>query len=325
MAVHKCSIIADPSGYGWEYAENIFEELKNRGKNKGFELKPNEVNVETFRDEEIKPRIKSNVRKRNCYFVHNPNLSPIEWSLQLDLINQALKKSSAQEIIDVFTYTMFSRQDRKEESRVPVSVRVIARNIEEYAHRAMTIDFHNQIALDCAYDIPFDNLSPYPTVVEHIKKTNPGILKNLAVMSPDVGGLRRARDFAGRIGVRELIVGDKYRKKAGEIESFRIIGDVERKNVFIVDDLVDSGNTLIRSCQEVKNRGAERVYAYATHGLFTEGIKKVTDNFDKFFIGDTRKLDKENISNLEIISFVPLFAEAIYRTSEGDSLSELFK
>ncbi len=322
MAVHKCSILADPEGYGWEYASKIFEALPN-GK-KGFELNP--IHIKKFRDGEVKPKIESSVRKRNCYFVHDSNLSPAEWSLYLDLINQALKKSAAQEIIDVFPYMRFSRQDRKDESGTPVTVRAIADKIELNAIRGMTIDFHSQVALDCAYKIPFDNLSHYSTVVEHVKRTSPEILENLVIMSPDEGGLRRAREFAGRFGVYELAVGDKYRKTAGEIESFRIIGDVEGRNVFIVDDLVDSGKTLVTALREVKKSGGLKVYAYATHGLFTEGIKKVTEHFDKFYIGDTRKLPADEISsNMEIVSFIPLFAKAINRTSEGDSLSALFK
>ena len=157
MAVHKCSIIANPDGYGWNYAKKIYEILKDQ--DNGFDLNP--VNIKYFKDLEFKPKIENNVRKKNCYFIHDPNLTPSDWFAQLCMINGALKKSSAQEIIDVFPYLKFSRQDRKDESRVPISAKVVADVIDLYANRVMTIDFHNP-AIDGFYNTSVDNLSSFP-------------------------------------------------------------------------------------------------------------------------------------------------------------------
>ncbi|VVB77796.1 Ribose-phosphate pyrophosphokinase [uncultured archaeon] len=319
MPVHKCALLADPQGYGWEFAKGISQELKKG--NNGFEL--NKIDIKRFKDGEIKPKIELNVRKRNCYFIHNPNSRPADWFLELCLINQGLKKSSAQEIINVFPYLKFSRQDRKDESRVPISASVVADVISLYADRVLTIDFHNS-SIDGFYTVPVDNLSSYPVVIKHLKENHPKILENLVIMSTDAGGAPRAKAFAKKLGITEVAVGYKSRERANEVESFKILGDIKDKNVFIVDDMVDTGGTLIKACEYAKNAGALKTYGYCTHGLFTEGVKKVTDCFDLFFVGDTLKLPETPGKNVEIISFIPLFAEAIYRTSEGESLSELF-
>ncbi|MDP2924738.1 MAG: ribose-phosphate diphosphokinase [Nanoarchaeota archaeon] len=319
MAVHKSIIIADPEGYGWEYASKIYEELKIRLCD--FELSP--VNIKKFKDGEIKPKIEKNIRKRNCYFIHDPNLYPADWFLQLCLVNQALKKSAAQEIINVLPYLKFSRQDRKDESRVPISAKVIADVIELYADRLLTLDFHNP-AIDGFYKIPLDNLSSYPVFVKYIKENHKEILNNLVIMSTDAGGAPRAKAFAKKLRITDFAVGYKSREKANEIESFKILGEIDNKNVLIIDDIVDTGGTLIKACEAVRKQGALKIYGYCTHGLFTEGIKKVTDNFDLFFIGDTIKLKEPPGENVKIISFAPLFAEAISRMCEGESLSELF-
>jgi ribose-phosphate pyrophosphokinase len=319
MAVHKCSIIANPESYGGEYAQKIYDELKTNGN--GFEL--NNVSINKFKDGEFKPKIKLNMRKRNCYFIHDSNLNPCEWFTQLCMINQALKKSSAQEIINVIPYLKFSRQDRKDESRVPISAKVVADTIGLYADRVLTIDLHNA-AIDGFYSIPFDNLSSYPVVIKHIKEKHPEIINNLVIMSTDAGGASRAKAFAKKLGIDEIAVGYKSREKANEVESLKILGDIKDKNVLIVDDMVDTGGTLIKACESARNAGALKVYAYCTHGLFSSGVRKVTDNFDLFFVGDTVKINETDLPNVEVISFIHLFAEAIKRTSEGESLSELF-
>jgi ribose-phosphate pyrophosphokinase len=318
MASHKCSIIANPNGNAWEYAEKVYQELSKKNM---FEL--NKVNIKKFRDQEIKPKIELNVRKRNCYLIHDPSLHPSEWFTELCFINQALKKSSANEIINVLPYLKFSRQDRKDESRVPINAKVVADVIGLYADRVLTIDFHNP-AIDGFYSMPVDNLSSFPIVIKYLKENHPDILDNLVIMSTDAGGAPRAKAFAKKLGISEVAVGYKTREKSGEVESLKILGEIKDKNILIVDDIVDSGGTLIKACETARELGALKVYGYCTHGLFTEGVKKVTDNFDLFFIGDTLKLPEIPGPNTEIISFIPLFAEAIYRTSEGESLSELF-
>lgn len=319
MAIHKCTILANPEGYGWTYAEKIHNLLKFQG----FDFELNPIRIKKFRDGEIKPKIELNVRKRNCFFIHDSSIDSRDWFTELCLINESLKNSAAQEIIDVLPYLKFSRQDRKDESRVPISARALADTIGLYANRVLTIDVHNP-AIQGFYKIPFDSLYTFQTVINFLKENHKEILKDIVIMSTDAGGAPRAKAFAKKLGTSEIAVGYKSREKANEVESLKILGEVQGKNVLIVDDMIDTGNTLVAASNAARDAGANKVYTYCTHGLFTQGIKKVADNFDRVFIGDTIKPQEELPNNVRTISFIPLFAEAIYRTSEGLSLSELF-
>ena len=314
---HPFCLIAPTEGYGKTYAEAIFRSLEK--KNKHFTL--NNVEVQKFKDGEYKPRIAANVRKRECYLIHDPSLAPGNWFTQLALTNHALHSSSAREIVNVLPYMRFSRQDRKDESRTPISARVVADSIELYADRVITLDLHNP-ATQGFYDIPFDDLQSFPTIITYLKEHHPTLFTNLAIMSTDVGGAKRAKAFAKRVGIDKVAIGNKTRPEAGKVKSIQIIGDLEEK-VLIIDDLVDSGNTLVKAAQAARAGGAKEVYGYATHGLFTKGIDTVAQSFDKLFIGDTLPIPAH--PNVEVISFIDLFAEAIHRTAEGESLSDLFK
>ncbi|MEI7718839.1 MAG: ribose-phosphate diphosphokinase [archaeon] len=314
----KYSIIADPNSPNWNFADKIFKILSE--KSSDFEM--NKIDIKRFRDGEIKTKIELNIRGKCCFFIHDSSKSPAEWFLELALINQAMAKSSANEIIDVIPYLKFSRQDRKDESRVAINAQVVANLIDKHAGAVLTLDVHNP-SIDGFYQKRFDNLYSFKTLIDYLKLKHPEIISNLVVMSPDAGGTERANAFARRLGITEIAIGYKRRKVAGEVDSLRIIGDVKGKNVFLIDDIVDSGNTLIKACQAAKEQGAEKVYAYCTHGLFTEGIDRIAENLDLFFVGDT--LAQKSHPKLEIVSFAPLFAEAIYRISKGESLSELFK
>jgi len=311
------SIIANPKGGSWKFTSEIFEILRQKGN--CYEL--NEIDFKEFRDGEFKPKINKNIRGKCCFYMQDSNINPSRWLTEVALVNEAIVKSSAGEIIDVFPYLKFSRQDRKDESRVSISARVVADVISKYADAVITLDVHNP-SIDGFYDIRFDNLYSFKIAVEHIKSKHPEILENLVVMSPDVGGSARANSFANRLGIEDIAIGAKKRKTAGEIDSLKIIGDVEGKNLILIDDLIDSGNTIIRASKVAKEQGAKKVYGYCTHGLFTEGIDKIANNLDLLFVGDT--LTQKPHPKLKVISFVPLFAEAIYRISNGKSLSALF-
>jgi len=318
MVNHKCSIIANPDGEAWEYAQRIYDELSKRDDR--FEL--NKAIIKRFRDGEIKPKIEKNIRERKCFFIHDSNLPPAEWFLQLCLVNEALANSSAYKIVDVLPYLKFSRQDRTDESRVSISAKVIADAIGVYADRVLTIDVHNP-AIQGFYNIPFNSLYSFPTVAMHLRTQHPEILENLVPMSPDEGGIKRTLSFGKFLGLETMAAGYKVRKLEGEVERLEILGDVNGKKVILVDDMIDSGGTLIKAAQKAREKGATEVYAYATHGLFTEGTEKVTRCFNRLFVGDTRK--QPSGIDAEIIPFSQLMAEAIYRTSIGESLSELFK
>lgn len=317
MDLYRCCILADREGKAWDFACSIYENLRKRSEK--FEL--NEIGIKRFRDDEIKVTIKDNVRRKNCFFIHDSSKKPDEWFLELVFVNEALRYASANEIIDVLPYIKFSRQDRKDESRVAVNARALADAISIHADRVLTIDAHSAL-LPSFYRIPFDNLYSSRLLYEYLKIKHPEILKNSKVMSPDVGGTSRAKAFSLKLGIEDIVIGYKYRK-GGEVNDFKIVGSVKNRDILIVDDMIDSGDTLIKAKKASKDAGAKNVYVYCTHGLFTEGLEKVCKEVDLMMV--TNSIPQQEHNRLEVIPLNDLFVEAIYRTNEGLSLSELFE
>ena len=337
--VYKCSIIANPEGRAWDFACRIHEELDK--KEEDFS-EINKLIIKRFNDGESKPKIEKNVRGKNCFFIHDSNENPAYWFLHLCLVNNALKNSSAHEVINVIPYMKFARQDRKDESRVPISTQVIAESIEHDHTRVLTMEVHNP-AIQGSFRVPFDSLYSFPTVIDYLQKNYLEILENIVIATPDEGGVKRARAFANRLGNPNISIGSKFRETDGKVERLEFSGDVSGKRVLVIDDIVDSGVTLINASRVLREEmKAAEVYAYATHGLFTKGYEQLSKSFEKIFIGNTVKQpyvvpdnlgreDKEKYisefklpENIEYISFVSLFAEAIHRISRGQSLSALF-
>jgi len=219
---------------------------------------------------------------------------------------------------------LYSRKDRKEKSRVPISARALANSISSGLKRIITMDLHaSQIQGFYPEIVPLDNLYSYPEVVQYLKENN--ILENseeLVVVSPDAGGVGRARSFAERLQSK-YPVGfiDKRRLEANKIEEMRFSGDVYGKNVLIVDDIIDTGGTLCKASKLLKEKGAQKIYCYGTHGIFSNGTRELLENFDKVMISNTHYILDENILQIDVSS---VFAEALYRTQKGLSISELF-
>ena len=307
------------------------EDTYSRARNLGLEdrIELIEITAEFFRDNEFKTKIKKSIRGKTCFLIHDSSLPPGEWLSRLAFANYAMKYASAREVIDVIPYMLFSRQDRKDESRVAISAKVVADIIGLYADRVITVDLHAP-QIQGFYDIPLDNLYSAPFVSKKILQNHPEILsENLAVMSPDAGGAARAKNFIHEISklsgiTPTLVIGYKDRPKPGEIGDYRILGDVEGRDVLIVDDILDSGKTLARAAENLKARGSRNVYAYVTHSIFTNGIEPLKNYFERIFVSNTRPIEIID-EKLEVIDLSDLFGEAIYRTAEGESLSQLFE
>lgn len=318
-------IMGNSKGGSWEFIKKVHEKVEKKLEEK---VELIELEIREFRDKEIKVKIKENIREKICFFVHDSSLDPSRWFLELGLVNYALKYSSAAKVIDILPYLFFSRQDRKDESRVAINARVVADLISKYADRIITVDLHAP-QIQGFYDIPLDNLYSFPTAVTHIFNNHPEIKENLAMMSPDAGGAERAIAFLKRFTKlfgkeAGLVFGYKHRAKPGKIEEYRLAGDINNKNVLIVDDIIDSGETLINASKVLKEHKAKKIFAYATHALFTEGFEKLKPYFDKIFISNTRQI-KIKDEKLEIIDLTDLFAETIYNIFTKQSLSKLFE
>jgi len=319
MTKHDYVLVADPNGSAWEFAKKIYDLLQK--KTDSFRLV--EMTFKEFRDGEVKPQVSENIRGRTCFFIHDSSLRPADWLLRLLLGSAAIASSDPNKITAVLPYLKFARQDRRDAPRVPISARVVADAMEKYLVRAMSVDIHNP-AIQGFYDIPLENLHTFLIAIKYMQKNFPDVLDNVTIMSPDSGGADRARKFAQCLGTDDVVIGYKVRKVAGEVASFNVLGDVNGKNVLIVDDMIDSGGTLIEACKCVKAKGAKKVYAYTTHGLFTKGTDALVECFDGIFVTDSL-LKEHDHPKMHVVSLAPLFAEALHRITQGDSISALFQ
>jgi len=316
-------IIADSKGKGYDFAKGIYAYL-GKEEEKDISVKLIDIMITRFKDGEPKIKIAENIRRKTCFFIHDSNKDPYQWFTELEFTLEAMKSSSPAETNVVFPYMRFSRQDRKDESRVSSNAKVVANAVSKYADRCMTVDLHSP-QIQEFFNIPVDNLYSFPTLINYLQENYSSLLENLVVVSPDAGGAKRAEALAKRFSKKGIpstfAISHKSREKANEVAKTIIIGNVEGKNCLILDDIIDTGGTMISTTFALKEKGAERIFAYGTHALFTEGVEKFS-SLDKVIVSDTIKTPKAK--NVEILSLVDLFGEAIYRTVIGESLSILF-
>lgn len=321
MDMQPVLILADKKGRAWDFANKIYEKLNSRSdRNRRYELCG--VEIKKFNDGEIFVKILHNVRGKQCYFVHDSSLNAQDWLVSLGLVNDALRRSSASEVNNVLPYLKYSRQDRMSGPRTPISASFVAGLISYSADRVMTSDLHNP-ATEGSYKIPFDNLKAYPTMIKYLKERFGEILSNAVVVAPDVGSARRAESYAKRLGLN-VAIAHKNREAAGIVGDMTIIGDVEGKNAIIVDDMIDTGGTLCKAADILRSKGAVGVYACVSHGIFSLDSRDRIENssFEKVICSDT--IPQDFNGKIEVVSVADLFAEAIFRITHGDSISELF-
>lgn len=315
-------ILADPKGGAWDFARKIYDFL-NSDPERQVKYRLGEVEIVRFNDGEIFARVLTNVRKKVCFFVHDSSMGAQDWAMSLVQINDALKRSSAGKVHNVLPYIKYSRQDRMTGPRTPISAGVLAKMICLGADGVISTDLHNP-ATTCAYDIPFDNLKAYPTLIKYLWEKYPDFISNLVVVAPDVGSAEMAKSYAKRLGGDVAIV-SKSRERAGVVGEMTLIGEVEGKNVLLVDDMIDTAGTLCKAAEILKEKGALKVWAAATHGLFSgEAFDKIGMScFDKVIVSDS--IPRLSEGRIEIVSLVDLFAETIGRIAHGKSVSELFR
>ncbi len=318
------AIIADSKGKGFGFAKGVWEYVKGKEK-RDFPIHLIDIERTDFPDGEFKIRVKDNVRRKMCFFIHDGNKKPSDWFSELAFSLDAMRFSSPSEINVVMPYVRFSRQDRKDESRVGVSAKVVAEVVSKHADRAMTVDLH-VAQMQEYFDIPLDNLYSFTVLIEHLQGKHKSLLENLVLVSPDAGGGKRIESLQKRLmkkGFRaDVAYGNKKRGEDGEVEYIEIAGNVGGKNCLIIDDIISSGGTLIETAGALRERKAKRVYAYGTHGLFTAGYGGF-DALDEAMTSDTLYNNGRD-RKIEVVSLINLFGEAIYRTIVGESLSDLF-
>jgi ribose-phosphate pyrophosphokinase len=282
--------------------------------------------VGRFSDGEVAVEIQENVRGKDV-FVIQPTCSPTNENLmELLVMIDALKRASASRITAVIPYYGYARQDRRTRSaRVPISAKLVARMLEQAgAHRLLTVDLHAD-QIQGFFDIPVDNVYSSPILLGDVWRQQ---YQNLIVVSPDVGGVVRARALAKRLGDADLAIIDKRRPKANVSEIMHIIGDVDERTCVLVDDLVDTAGTLCHAASALKKHGAIKVVAYCTHAVLSgPAMKNINgSDLDELVVTDTIPLSLDAIQSGKIrqLSVAEMLAETIRRIAVGESVSSLY-
>jgi ribose-phosphate pyrophosphokinase len=281
--------------------------------------------VRRFADMEIFVEIQENVRGADAFVLQSTSYPANDHLMELLIIIDALRRASARRITAVIPYFGYARQDRKTGSRTPISAKLVANLITRAgADRVMTLDLHAG-QIQGFFDIPTDNLYAQPVMVRDIRDRFD--LKKVAVVSPDVGGVVRARALAKRIDAPLAII-DKRRERAGESEVMNVIGEVDQRTCILVDDIVDSGGTLVNAADALLEGGATDVYAYISHGVLSGGaVARVTASQLKELVITDSIQPTEAVQvarNIRVLSIATLIGEAIGRTATEESVSSLF-
>ncbi|MEN8837269.1 MAG: ribose-phosphate pyrophosphokinase [Celeribacter marinus] len=294
---------------------------------RGMSVELCDARVERFNDGEIFVEVYENVRGEDMFIIQ-PTSNPANDNLmELLIITDALRRSSAGRITAVIPYFGYARQDRRMKARTPISAKLVANMmVEAGIERVLTMDLH-ATQIQGFFDIPVDNLYASPVFALDIKDHFKGVMDDIMVVSPDVGGVARARELAKRIDAPLSIV-DKRREKAGEIAEMTVIGDVVGKKCIIVDDLIDTAGTLCKAAEHLMEAGAAEVHAYISHGVLSgPAVERVTNSkLKSLVITDSIEATQavKDCANIRIVPMAPLFAQAIINTWNGTSVSSLF-
>ena len=286
-----------------------------------------DADVGRFSDGEVTVEIKQNVRTRNVFIVQ-PTCAPTNDNLmELLVMVDALKRASAESICAVIPYFGYARQDRRvRSSRVPITAKVVANMLQAAGvSRVLTMDLHAD-QIQGFFDIPVDNIFASPVLLKDLRQQHDD---NLIAVSPDVGGVVRARALAKQLGC-DLAIIDKRRPTANVAEVMHVIGDIEGRNCVIMDDMIDTAGTLVKAAEVLKERGAKQVYAYCTHPIFSgPAIERIASGsaLDEVVVTNTIPLSAaaQACGKIRQISVAPLFGETIRRVQNGESVSSLFE
>ena len=281
--------------------------------------------VRRFADMEVFVEIQENVRGADTFIIQSTSYPANDHLMELLIITDALRRSSASRITAVIPYFGYARQDRKPGPRTPISAKLVANLITHAgANRVLTLDLHAG-QIQGFFDIPTDNLFASPVMVRDIKERFD--LSKVAVVSPDVGGVVRARGLAKRINAPLAII-DKRRERAGESEVMNVIGEVKGHTCILVDDIVDSGGTLVNAAEALLKDGATDVYAYITHGVLSNGaVARITSSrLKELVITDSIQPTEavRGARNIRVLPIAGLIGEAIARTAKEELVSSLF-
>jgi ribose-phosphate pyrophosphokinase len=287
-----------------------------------LEMPLSEAKISRFSDGEISVQIAESVRGKDVFIIQ-PTSAPANANLmELLIMTDALKRSSAKSITAVVPYYGYARQDRKAAPRVPISAKLVA-NLMETAGitRMVTVDLHAS-QIQGFFDIPVDNLYGAILFMDYIKEKN---LPNPIIASPDVGGVARARYFANRLGL-DMVIVDKRRERANESEVMNVIGDVEGKDVILIDDMIDTAGTMVKAASALKNLGATSVMACCTHPVLSgPAYDRIEQgDLDELVVSNTIPMTRSS-EKIKLLSTAPMLGEVIRRVYNNESVNSLFE
>ncbi len=290
-----------------------------------LDMRLTDAEVKTFKDREVFVKVNENVRGKDVYVIQSTSAPANDNLMELLITIDALVRASADRVTAVIPYFGYARQDRKTDGRTPISAKLVANLITKAgADRVLTVDLH-AAQIQGFFDVPTDNLFAGPVIEDDIIRKYG--LKDLMVISPDVGGVVRARALAKRLGV-DLAIVDKRREKAGESEVMNIIGTVEGKKCILIDDMTDSGGTLINAADALLKNGAREVAAYVSHGVLSNGAAANIDKsqLTELVTTDTIQASPQVLAAKKIrtVTLAPLIGEAVRRIANDESVSKMF-
>jgi len=281
------------------------------------------IRFEPFPDNELSLQILDNVRGRDVFVVQTIAREPNNYLMELLIIIDALKRASAKSIVAVIPYFGYARQDRKDNPRTPITAKLVANLLTTAgADRIVTMDLHAG-QIQGFFDIPVDHLFARPILCKAIEKLQ---LKNLVVLAPDLGAIKKARHYANHLHADFALI-DKRRIDTERVEVYAIIGNIEGKDVLLVDDMCSTGGTILTAAIACKERGAKRIFAAFTHGLLVGNAMErlIKSPIEKIFTSNTVPLPEElKNDKIEEVTVAPLFSEAIRCILSADSVSSLF-
>lgn len=282
-----------------------------------------EVELKKFKDGEISVKIGENIREVDLFIVQSTCNPANDHLIELLLLIDAALRASAKRITAVIPYFGYARQDRKVEPRVPISAKVVANMLQAAgAKRILAMELHSD-QIQGFFDIPVDNLISAPITVEYFKKLN---IENPVVVSPDTGGVVRARFYAKKLNAGLAII-DKRRPQANECQIMHVIGDVKGKDCILVDDMIDTAGSISGAAKALKENGAKDIYCVSTHPILSNGasIKLKNAGYKEIVLTNTIPIpDVKKLNNMTVLSVAPLLGEAIRRIHDGESVSSLF-
>ena len=280
-----------------------------------------EATIKRFSDGEISVQINESVRGKDVFIIQSTCAPANANLMELLIMTDALRRSSANSITAIIPYFGYARQDRKAAPRVPITAKLVANLIETAGiDRVVTVDLHAG-QIQGFFNIPVDNLYGSIVFSDYIQRKN---IKNPIIASPDIGGVARARAFAKKLNL-DLVIVDKRRERANESEVMNIIGDVDGKDVILIDDMIDTAGTMVKAASALKNKGATSVMAFCTHPVLSGPAYERIENgeLDELVVTDTIPL-KQSSDKINVLSVSKLFAEVIRRIYHNESVNGLF-